>query len=310
MKKMIKALCAVLMCFVFIFAAVMPAAAMDDVPDLSDGAGITVHYMHNDKPVSGTAASLYCVALGNSDGGFTPIGKFADYSVEINKMLTVEQWDAVAETFRYYIAADGITPMATGVSGDEGTVLFDITEAGIYLVLTAQVKDGDTVVCYKPALVSVPTPTADGHWLTMVDVYPKVSEYTPTMGELSLRAEKQWANDSSAVRPQSINISVVHDGVVVYREVLSDANGWSFVWSAKDDGSEWGIVEEAVPSGYTNAVERKGDTFIITNTYKDGNVQRPPTGDDSNLTMWAVIMSMAGLGLILIAICQGRRRDA
>ncbi len=309
-RKLSMLLC-VLLCLAATSSVTVSAAVAESAyPELSHVSSITVHYLHGEDAISDVPVSLYYVAQWNSQYKFEFCGDFKDCSVEINKIRTAEEWDAVAETLRYYTAAYAIEPMAEDKSGSDGTALFSELDTGVYLAVTAQVRDGDTVLIYKPALVSVPGQNTRGEWEYDIDVYPKHSEYTPSMGEITLRAEKQWLGDYSSIRPDSIEIAVAHNGVVEYRETLSEVNNWSFVWSCIDDGGEWSVVESGVPAGYSAKVERLDNTFVITNSYNDRSSNPPQTGDDSNLEMWAVTMSAAGLGLILIAVYGKRRNEA
>lgn len=301
--RRLKSAFTVALCVVVIAAALVGASAAD----FSDGS-LTLHYNHDKSPISGADVSIYYVASWNSDGTFSLSDDFAGYPVQINMLRTVAEWDALAETLRHYVAFDGLTPVRSLKSDDAGIVSFEELKAGIYLVLTSQVNSGDKILKFSPALLSVPAKDENGNWVYDVNAFPKSSEYTPEDKELSYRVQKLWVGDSNDVRPDKIAVTIIRNGEVEYRETLSEQNNWSFSWSAPDDGSVWGVVEDYVPEHYTAVVESNGNTFIVTNTY-DGEVN-PPMGDSRNIVPTVLIMAVSGLCLILIGLGGKRSKEA
>ncbi len=232
---------------------------------------LTLHYRYDNKAISGADVSIYHVASPSPDGTFALNGDFSKYPVQLNKYRTVEEWDALAETLRSYASLDALEPLAKRRTDDDGVALFSDLEEGIYLVVTSQIVLGDKILKFSPALLSVPSRDEDGKLVYQVNAYPKHSEHTITPEKLNFRVLKLWVHGNSAVRPESVDITILCDGERKYNVTLSEENNWSFSWQADDDGKTWSVVEESVPDNYVVDFENLNGTYIITNTYDESS---------------------------------------
>ncbi len=77
---------------------------------------------------------------------------------------------------------------------------------------------------------------------------------------------KVW-NDNGHVRPESITVHLLRDGVVYDTVTLNAAGNWSYAWANMDPGFSW-TVEEEVPAGYTASysVDASGTVTTVVNT--------------------------------------------
>lgn len=87
---------------------------------------------------------------------------------------------------------------------------------------------------------------------------------TPVPVEASVR--KVWQAEEGAPRPRSVTAELLLNGTVYDTVTLSEENGWRYVWTGLRAGN-WTVREGSVPAGYSSAVTRSGNDFVITNTY-------------------------------------------
>ena len=82
---------------------------------------------------------------------------------------------------------------------------------------------------------------------------------------------KQWADSDDPNRPESIEVSLLANGVVQETVTLSESSNWSYTWNDLDvlDSNDqlitYDIQEESL-EGYSVEVTSNGYTFTITNT--------------------------------------------
>ena len=103
-----------------------------------------------------------------------------------------------------------------------------------------------------------------------------------------LSVVKEWVdnNDKYDLRPVSIDVGLLADGVLKQVVTLSESNLWSYNFTNlpkyNEDGDQvrYRFTEIKVPEFYTSKVEVSGSVYKIVNTYSDdgdkGGVQ-PPT---------------------------------
>ena len=110
-------------------------------------------------------------------------------------------------------------------------------------------------------------------YTTEVKGYDVKNSYTP--GKTSLQVTKAWEdkNDQDGVRPNSVTIKLLADGVETGKKlVLTKANNWTGSFTDLDEykaGKKivYTIKEETVGNGYISVVTKTGEnTFTVTNT--------------------------------------------
>ena len=167
-------------------------------------------------------------------------------------------------------------------------------------------------MCYfDSALVALPSLNTEGNWLYQVTVASKSELIPPIDDEIELKVLKLWKGDEGRNnRPKSIEVEIFKDGESYQKVELSQDNNWSYSWTAKDDGAKWTVIERNTPSGYTMTLEKRGNSFVLTNTYTPKNPDEPfdapQTGDTSNIMLYVILMIVSGSMLIILGIIGKR----
>ena len=131
----------------------------------------------------------------------------------------------------------------------------------------------DSVPAGYYVLSIVKTATANGFSFVVTNRHPPVP--------VDIVVTKVWddENDGDKLRPSSVSVSLKANGTVVKTAALSAGGGWTTTWTglpkyANGSAIQYTVVENSVPSGYSNAVSRvstsTGYTFTVTNTHQRG----------------------------------------
>lgn len=152
---------------------------------------------------------------------------------------------------------------------------------------------------------------------------------------VNVSVKKVWKLDDGGKAADSVTVVLLRDGKEYKKVELSDQNGWTCTWTGLSDGYTWTVAEVNVPDGFTSKVNQNGMTFTIINddtpTDSDepsepneptnpskpeepGTPEKPTlpddtpkTGDESNLTLWLVLMIFSGSAMISILLLCGPR---
>ena len=90
----------------------------------------------------------------------------------------------------------------------------------------------------------------------------------PPPSTINISVEKVWSGDTTDVRPASVQAQLYRNGTALGQPVtLDSSNSWKHTWRSLSQSGTYTVEEVAVPTGYTAAVTRSGNTFTITNTY-------------------------------------------
>ena len=144
-----------------------------------------------------------------------------------------------------------------------------------------------------------------------VDEETLTSKKVVSDDEIELKVLKLWKGDERRNnRPKSIEVEIFKDGESYKKVELSQDDNWSYSWTAKDDGAKWTVIERNTPSGYTMTLEKRGNSFVLTNTYTpktpDEPFDTPQTGDTSNIMLYVILMIVSGSMLIILGIIGKR----
>jgi len=314
LKKILKSIPVVVLLAVFltsIVGTVLAVSTSDAVEkiDMSKSGSLTLTYAVDDKRISGMEIELYLAASISADHVYSMAGAFKSYPVEVNGIKSQTEWDEVRDTIGAYITADKPAPSATGTTGENGVVSFGGLALGIYYVRWTGNETADKVSGFAPFMIAVPGIGEDGKWIYDVDALPKPGKLPePSSDKMTL--VKLWNDGSnSSGRPSSVNVELYCDGVLFKSLELSAENNWSYSWES-DDTHVWNAVERNIPEGYTVTVQnRDGKTIQITNSLVTDPTPPPETGDDSNLSLWLILMAASGGALILAGILRRRKNE-
>lgn len=263
--------------------AVSTASAAEPISTQTE-CSLTLSYAHNGTAFSGVPVKLYRIAAVSAEAQYTLAPPFLSSGLVLNGVQAAAEWNAIRSTLESHILANAIGADFAAVTDQTGRVCFESLEPGLYLA-TADRAVRDGLQCsFVPALVALPGLGADGRWQYQVSAASK-AEVTPPGRpddpvpdqEIQFKILKLWKGDGGQPdRPQSIEAEIFKDGKSDRIVTLSEENHWSYAWTAKEDGSDWMVVERNVPEGYSVTVEERTATFVLTNT----RTEEPPTGEN------------------------------
>ena len=150
-------------------------------------------------------------------------------------------------------------------------------------------------------------------YTTEVKGYDVKNSYTP--GKTSLQVTKAWEdkNDQDGVRPNSVTIKLLADGVETGKKlVLTKANNWTGSFTDLDeykDGKKivYTIKEEPVGNGYKSVItgnEKEG--FVVTNV-RTPEQRIPKTGAGSNSALYTVLLGLSGT--VIFSVFRRKRKE-
>jgi len=236
--------------------------------------------------VAGVSCSLYQVADVNGTT-FTPTDQFKNAQVKINGLTTEAQWQTAAGSLAVYAAADvnRISPVSQGSSDSGGCVSFTGLPAGLYLAVFSSVTSGDTTYRFSPDLLALPRWDESGTVLYDVTASPKGTAATVPGGGKSETTDvtvlKVWNDEGGQTkRPASISVTLLRDGKTYDRTELTAENNWRHRWSGLPTGSDWSVLENDVPDGYTVSYSADGTILTITNVSTTTIPDKPIPGGD------------------------------
>lgn len=197
---------------------------------------------------------------------------FADLGLSAQELLTAGAGQA-EEVFQY-VHAMGLTGTVK-YTDSNGVVDFPALDEGVYLVF----EHGDQAVSFEPFLLTLPL-EINGTLERHVTSVPKTSS-TDTRTLLTV---KLWDDDQNAagIRPSSVNVTVLRDGVPFRSVTLSAANRWQHTFYQLPNSGTY-TVEEAAVTGYTPEYIPVMEGFLIINSYTGtggggggGTIPQPP----------------------------------
>ena len=150
-------------------------------------------------------------------------------------------------------------------------------------------------------------------YTTEVKGYDVKNSYTP--GKTSLQVTKAWEdkNDQDGVRPTSVTIKLLADGVETGKKlVLTKANNWTGSFTDLDEykaGKKivYTIKEETVGNGYKSVItgnEKEG--FVVTNV-RTPEQRIPKTGAGSNSALYTVLLGLSGT--VIFSVFRRKRKE-
>lgn len=317
MKRNKRLFCLLLVALCLCMAAVPVQAARP--------CSLTVVCEEGGIPLVGAEFQIYLVATQSTDGTLVVTEDFAVYHVNISNDTT--DWPQLASTLSAYVAYDAISPVRYGFTDRNGRLAFNGLSDGIYLVVGELHRQDDKFYAFDPTLVALPgTDAITGQPLWDVEMEPK-AEWIPDVGGddfTELKVLKVWEDANGENRPRSVTVHLLQDGVVIDTVELKEDDRWRHVWTDLPEGHQYTVVEEPVP-GYTVTITRQGITYVVTNSRK-GHTPPPPDkpwdpGDPDDPEdpetflpetgqpwAWVLLLTAAGLGLLVIGLYL-RRRD-
>ncbi len=303
-------------CLYLIPCQVQAASTSDAKEPIStnENCSLTISYCSGGIAFSELPVNLYKIADVSADYQYTLTSSFEKSNLILNGIQTVGEWNVIRSTLETYILANDITAGFNAKTDFEGKASFDALKPGLYLAITERIIQDETTYVFDSALIALPGLGADGLWQYQLDVTSKSEIIPPSRDdeEIEYKVLKLWKGDGgSSARPATIEIEIFRNGTSYQTTTLSENNHWTYTWSAKDDGSDWKVVERNIPTGYTMTIEERETSFVLTNTSNrdvPDNPDSPQTGDTSNILLWVILMIVSGSMLIILGITGKRNR--
>lgn len=303
-------------CLYLIPCQVQAASTADAKEPIStnENCSLTISYCSGGIAFSKLPVNLYKIADVSADYQYTLTSSFEKSNLILNGIETVGEWNVIRSTLETYILANDITAGFNAKTDLEGKASFDALKPGLYLAITERIIQDETTYVFDSALITLPGLGADGLWQYQVEVASKSEIIPPNEDdeEIEFKVLKLWKGDSgSSARPTTIEVEIFRNGTSYQTVTLSENNHWTYTWSAKDDGSDWKVVERNIPAGYTMTIEERETSFMLTNTLNRDvtyNPDSPQTGDTSNIMLWVILMIVSGSMLIILGITRKRNR--
>lgn len=215
--------------------------------------------------LSGEEWNIYKVAELQDDGTCELYGDFTQYPVSFEDVSASALTDA-AKTLENYIVLDGVAPYASGVSDDNGDVLFSEIPDGVYLLLGKRIEKDGVIYSSIPFIVTVAY-EGDGETMELL-AYPKYAVMsTSSDGEYSV--VKRFGNKAAEPKDPDafVTVEIYCDGELYDTVILNAENNWTYSWEC-DDYYEWRVKEIDVPTDCYVKYGREGAVLTIVNTSK------------------------------------------
>lgn len=296
--------------FVCLMVLIPHGALAAESPDPTKTCSLTLHCSYQLKPLPGMQLRAYRVADGTADVGFTLSGAFASLPIQLSG-LSAAGWATAASTLAAYIQPNGIAATASIQTNATGIATATNLSQGLYLVVGDTLKIGLNSYFVEPFLIALPSLTQAGAWTYDVNAYPKIvdpEEGVPPYYDLLVM--KQWVDaGTTAKRPDSIEVSLLRDGVVYDTQTIRATDSWRYTWTNLSNQYIWSAIETTRLADYTVKYQRSTTTLVIVNTARsistdDGGTDKdiPKTG----LTWWPIYV-LAAAGVVLFTVGWRKR---
>lgn len=300
---------------------------------------LNLSYICNEAVVSNVPVKLFRVADVSASAQYSLTASFAASGLNLNGIRSSGEWDAIRSTLESYILSNTIAAGYSAVTDQNGCAQFESLKPGLYLLLAVRVVQNGWSYSFESALISLPGLSEDGLWQYRISVTPKSVAAPPSEPddpdvpneEIQYKILKLWKDENGkAERPPSIDVEIFRNGASYQIVSLSEDEHWSYIWTTKDDGADWMVVERNIPTGYSVTVEERTTTFILTNTLipdappsddpppdspppdevlpDDPLPESPKTGDSPHILLYTVLMYASGVVLILLGITGKKKR--
>ncbi len=275
---------------------------------------LTISYSCEESSFSALKVRLYKIADVSANYQYTLTPSFEKSTLVLNRIQNVSEWNVIRSTLETYILANKVNADVTAVTNQDGNVSFETLKSGLYLAIAERTTKEDVTYIFDSALIALPGLGSDGLWQYQVAAKAKCTIIPPPENDekIEFKVTKLWKGDNGKTdRPKSIEVEIFRNGISYKTVNLSEDSHWTYRWEAKNDGSDWKIVERNIPAGYTMTVEERETSFVLTNTLNrdDPDVpDAPQTGETSNVMLWVILMIISGSMLIILGITGKRNR--
>lgn len=280
--------------------------------DSSRRCSIEIDYPYSADADAQPYVRLYQVASVDAKLNFRPVGGFnnvkdpalAGLAEQLDSAKITGIWPDIATNLE--TAAVGKFAMAGGgpKQVNNGKVKFTDLAPGLYLVsieryqCTVSDGKGGTITDFytpTPYLVCLPNyvKETDKKWVWSYDIIsePKPPQKDAPGDTFDIHVFKVWddQDDRLGLRPESVTVALLKDGVIYSKATLYAGNGWRYDWKELGKNATWSVTELNAPSGYRFNITRtptsagwtfEVENYIPTPSPPPGGKKDPPGGDD------------------------------
>ena len=141
---------------------------------------LRIVYEDENTPIQGAAFRLYHVADVSEDFQYTLTDDFAESGAVLKREMTNEDWVTATGVFADWAENHQLSPMATDKTNADGTIVFENTQRGLYLVTGESNTVDGYVYTPQPACVVVPGEDAASGETVVEPKYEAKAAPTPT----------------------------------------------------------------------------------------------------------------------------------
>lgn len=283
-----KSLKKIILCFTVILSVAVFNLFQVAAVDVNKKCSLTLN-----ECLSGLNVHLYRVASIDEVGSYQYTEDFKEAetntNIQLNQLETSEQLKNAAVTLKGYAASqEGLTKRATS-----STLTYTDLKTGLYLITTDNLELNGTTYTYLPYLISLPQETS-------YDVSIDFIKYSKNPSH-EYKIVKRWV-DKGLTHPEKIEVELYNGSALVETITLDAKNNYAYSWKT-DQAINYSIKEKNV-KGYKGIVSSSSNEqsteYIITNTSVDTPSTNVKTGDSTRINHWIMLMSAAGLLLIVL----------
>lgn len=244
--------------------AMAAAIRAESAGSMPEGRAIRAEYLIGGNPAEGVRFDLYRTGSWERE---TMIWEepFAGYSMEFDADRSLE----IAATLKDLIIRDGLEPMSSIRTDEDGIAPFEGLAPGVYLIIGEE--HGDEYDKYVPQPMMCILYDDEDAELTVKHAYTHTGKETINASVLKI-----WDDNGYAGRPDAATVQLLKDGEAYDEQVLDAGNNWRYAWTGLEAEYRWTVVEKSVPDGYTVSYDASGTRTAITNHRKDDPPPPPP----------------------------------
>lgn len=271
MQKPIKRMLAILLCMLIMTTLVPQYAFAISQIDTEKKIDFTVSFTPEGTPAKGVLFNLYKIATVDENGAFTVTQDYKDYPIDFS-VIDDTTYTTLSTTLPGYILGDKLLPDYSAKTNTEGKAFFEQIDQGLYLVMGATSKFSPSVYLPESIMICLPNLDEMDVWQYVVSAEPKY-ETRPDNGKINIEAIKVWDDDGYiGSRSNSVTVQLYDGTKLCDTKVLNQDNNWNYTWNNLDSSLQWTVKELTEINGYTVAIERTGNAFVIYNTMDGGSV--------------------------------------
>ncbi|HAD19763.1 MAG TPA: hypothetical protein DCF42_05125 [Lachnospiraceae bacterium] len=279
--------------------------------------------LNTKQPVPGVSLAIYQVAaVDDSENGIAYTADFSGIASAPEKLTERalingnHQTENTKKLEQYVAEHSNIQPLQTAVTDKNGKITFENLPDGVYFFRQigqdqASAKTGKKITAYS-FFISLPVTAGGAVTRVITDAKPKcLVEDIPQKTDINVYKVWKDHNDKAGKRPERIQVELLDGGVCRDRQMLSDANNWTYHWSdLETTGHSWSVKEVMIPDGYTSTVEQESYDFTITNTFHPSRIHTPrhpshktgpvKTGDIGTITFWIGLILASAIGITVL----------